>query len=317
MMALLLMAAPVMAADEMIAAVVGGQEITVSEVDDYAKTQQLVQQLYQVNPQFTQLLFSTQSGEGLLNEWRKKQLDQMIMENLMMDEVAKRGITISDQEKDQLFNEQVQMIMQQNQLTEDQLVDALKQQGIGSLDEYKQYFMEQNDSLMLFDQLQKQVTKDVTLDDATVQTYYDEHPEQFKSEASVHARHILVDTEEDAKAVLAELKNGADFAEMAKKHSTGPSGPRGGDLGFFSRGDMVAPFEEAAFALKAGELSDIVKTQFGYHIIKVEEVKPASTISFEEAQDQIQEVLLNQEKQKVWKQYMEDLRAAAEVEIKL
>lgn len=314
--ALLLLATPVMAAGEVVA-VIEGQEVTMTELDEYAGTQQLIQQLYQTNAQFTQLLFSSDSGQALLNEYRKTKLDQMILEKLMMNEIEKRGITLTDERKNELFDTQVQVILTQNQLTEEQLLEALKQQGLSSLEEYKQVFFQQNESIMLLDQLQKRVTKDVTVDEATAKTYYDEHPEQFKTAESVHARHILLETEEEAKALLKELKNGADFAEMAKKHSTGPSGPNGGDLGYFARGDMVAPFEEAAFALQPGEISDVVETKFGFHLIKVEDAQPESMVTFEEAKDQIREVLAGQEMQNVWKQFMEDLRADAEVEIKM
>lgn len=316
LMALLLLATPVMAAGEAVA-VINGQEVTMTELDEYAGTQQLIQQLYQTNVQFTQLLFSSDSGQALLNEYRKAQLEQMIMEKLMMSEIEKRGITLTDERKNELFDQQIQMILTQNQLTEEQMLEVLKQQGISSLEEYKQGFMQQNESIMLLDQLQKSVTNDVTVDEATAKTYYDEHPDQFKTDEAVRARHILLDTEEEAKALLVELKKGADFAEMAKKHSTGPSGPNGGDLGYFSRGDMVVQFEEAAFALQPGEISDVVETKFGFHLIKVEDAQPEAVVTFEEAKDQIREVLAGQEKQQVWKQFMEDLRADAEVEIKL
>ena len=91
--------------------------------------------------------------------------------------------------------------------------------------------------------------------------------------SKVRASHILVKTEAEAKDILEELKNGASFGDLAKDRSLCPSKKRGGDLGFFSRGKMVREFEKAAFALKKGELSDVVKTQFGYHILKVTDRK--------------------------------------------
>nr|WP_193407082.1 peptidylprolyl isomerase [Methyloceanibacter methanicus] len=87
----------------------------------------------------------------------------------------------------------------------------------------------------------------------------------------IHARHILVKTEAEARDLIAKLKAGADFADLAKKNSIGPSAPQGGDLGYFERGQMVPAFEDAAFALKPGEISEPVKTQFGWHVIVVEE----------------------------------------------
>lgn len=89
----------------------------------------------------------------------------------------------------------------------------------------------------------------------------------------VHAKHILVKSEEEANAILFDLKHGKSFEDIAKQKSTCPSGKNGGDLGWFGRGMMVKEFEQAAFALKKGELSKPVKTQFGWHVIKVEDVK--------------------------------------------
>ena len=89
----------------------------------------------------------------------------------------------------------------------------------------------------------------------------------------IRASHILVKTEEEAKKLLEEIKNGADFAKLASEHSMCPSGRDGGDLGFFGRGMMVKPFEEAAFALKKGEVSEPVETQFGWHLIKLTDIQ--------------------------------------------
>jgi len=104
----------------------------------------------------------------------------------------------------------------------------------------------------------------------------------------VKARHILLTTEAEAREVIAELKKGADFAELAKEKSTGPSGSNGGDLGYFTKDAMVAPFAEAAFALQPGEVTeDPVETQFGWHVIKVEDRREIEPPSFEEMQSQI------------------------------
>jgi peptidyl-prolyl cis-trans isomerase C len=102
-----------------------------------------------------------------------------------------------------------------------------------------------------------------------------------------HAAHILVTTEDEAKAIKQELDNGADFATLAKEKSTGPSGPNGGDLGWFSAGMMVKPFEDAVTALKPGEVSGPVQTQFGWHVIKLEEVRDAAVPSLDEARDDL------------------------------
>lgn len=106
-------------------------------------------------------------------------------------------------------------------------------------------------------------------------------------EEEVRARHILVETEEAAIALKAELDGGADFVEQAKAKSTGPSGPNGGDLGYFKKGDMVPPFAEAAFALQPGEISAPVQTNFGWHVIKLEDRRMTPPPSFEQMAPQL------------------------------
>lgn len=111
------------------------------------------------------------------------------------------------------------------------------------------------------------------------------------AEEEVHARHILVATEQEARAALAEVRRpGADFAEVARRRSTGPGAREGGDLGFFKRGDMIPEFEEAAFALQPGQIGEApVRTQFGWHVIKVEERRAAPPPSFEETRDRLRQ----------------------------
>ena len=126
----------------------------------------------------------------------------------------------------------------------------------------------------------------------------------------VHARHILLDSEEDAKAVIAELEAGADFAEMARQRSTGPSGPKGGDLGYFTEQQMVPAFADAAFGLDAGAITtQPVETQFGWHVIKVEDRRAVAPPSFEELQVELR----NRETQAVIIELMQELYASSSV----
>ncbi|MEZ4551945.1 MAG: SurA N-terminal domain-containing protein, partial [Desulfobacterales bacterium] len=136
-----------------------------------------------------------------------------------------------------------------------------------------------------------------------IQQYYDEHLEEFKQPETVSARHILFKVPQDADAetnetarqkaaaVMEKARAGEDFAELAKTYSEGPSKDNGGQLGEFKREDMVKPFSDAAFAMAAGDISEPVKTQFGWHIIKVESHNPASTLALEDATGQITEKL--------------------------
>jgi peptidyl-prolyl cis-trans isomerase C len=146
--------------------------------------------------------------------------------------------------------------------------------------------------------------------DEMVRTRYDElsdDPDLTREE--VRARHILLDTEEEALAVIDELEAGADFAELAALRSTGPSGPEGGDLGFFRREQMVAPFAEAAFAMEPGSVSlSPVETQFGWHVIKVEERREAPP-AFEELEPQLRQEIARQ----VYQALIDELREGADI----
>jgi len=137
-------------------------------------------------------------------------------------------------------------------------------------------------------------TGGVKIEEDEMRYYYDAHIDEFEKGESIHARHILLENEEDAKDILKKLKRGEDFTKLAKKYSTGPTKDTGGDLGYFERGRMVPEFEEAAFALDAGEISDVVKTKFGYHIIKVEDRRQPRADEFEDVEEKIKNKLLKE-----------------------
>jgi peptidyl-prolyl cis-trans isomerase C len=146
--------------------------------------------------------------------------------------------------------------------------------------------------------------------EAEAKKIYDEKIGQVKPEQEVHARHILVETEAEAKDVAERLKKGEDFAALAKEKSKDP-GAEGGDLGFFSRGQMVKPFEEAAFALDVGQISDPVQSPFGWHIIKVEEKRDQPLPSF----DQVKDGIIAQLEQLKAQEVVTGLRKAATIEV--
>src|SRR6188472_4783158 len=162
---------------------------------------------------------------------------------------------------------------------------------------------------LLMDSLLAGEGKAATTPDA-MKKVYEEASKQITGEQEVHARHILVETEDDAKAVAAELKKGADFAELAKKKSKDPGASDGGDLGFFTKEQMVPEFSAVAFALEPGKISDPVKSQFGWHIIKVEEKRNRKPPDFEQVKSQIEAYVTR----KAQADYVAKLREAAKVE---
>lgn len=165
--------------------------------------------------------------------------------------------------------------------------------------------------------------------EAEIRAFYDKNPDKFKRDETVKASHILIGVDskasaddrkkarEKAEKLKKELAGGADFAALAKGNSTDPSGQQGGDLGFFGKGQMVPPFEKAAFALKPGEISDVVETQFGYHIIKLTERKPAATTDFKDVKAKIEEFLKGQKVNEAIQKYLDDTRKTSKIEILL
>src|SRR6185369_3604007 len=140
---------------------------------------------------------------------------------------------------------------------------------------------------LLMDSLLASEGKAASTDDA-MKKVYEEASKQISGEQEVHARHILVETEDEAKAIEEELKKGADFAELAKKKSKDPGSSDGGDLGFFTKEQMVPEFSTVAFTLEPGKISDPVKSQFGWHVIKVEEKRNRQAPPFEQVKGQIE-----------------------------
>lgn len=157
--------------------------------------------------------------------------------------------------------------------------------------------------------LDRQVKTEVT--DAKLRARYAELIKQQPPQEEVHARHILAATEADANAALAEVKKGADFTEVSKKRSTGPTAATGGDLGFFTKDKMVPEFAEAAFKLQPGQVTEApVKTQFGWHIIKVEARRKAEAPKFEDVRTQVYEIMSGEVVEKL----VADLRKDAKIE---
>ena len=175
--------------------------------------------------------------------------------------------------------------------------------------------------------IEKRFSAKAAITEAEARKFYDENLDQyFRKPESARASHILIGADETASpevrnkakekalAILKRVKAGEDFAALAKSESTCPSSAQGGDLGPFTKGQMVPPFESAAFALKPGEVSDVVETQFGYHIIKLTEKQDASTESFDSVKGKITEFLKRDKVQKELTAYLEELRKTGKIE---
>jgi len=154
------------------------------------------------------------------------------------------------------------------------------------------------------------VLRDVEVTEAQARAFYEANLERFEKGPTVSAKHILVKEEETCNAILASIQNGEKtFEEAAKESSTCPSGAKGGDLGEFGKGQMVAEFEQAAFAASIGQIVGPVKTQFGYHLIKVEKKNEGSVAAFEEVAEQIGRSLLSKKQNEIYTAKYNELRA--------
>lgn len=157
----------------------------------------------------------------------------------------------------------------------------------------------------------------VTVTEQEAKDYYDANPKQFVSERQVKARHILTDTEDTAKKIAGEIAAGKPFSDAAKEYSTCPSKEKGGDLGYFGKGQMVPEFEKAAFEGAVGELLGPVKTQFGYHLIVVDDKKEERALEFDDIKEQLLDKLLQQKKQTVYMDTVKELEEKYGVERRL
>lgn len=208
-----------------------------------------------------------------------------------------------------------------------QLLDEMVAQELYFLEAKKNKMDEDEEYLQLVAEAKEKLLKsyamteymkNVTVSDDELKAYYDEHPDQFIAPDSIKASHILMPSEEHAKEVIKEINDGGKtFEEAAFAYSVCPSKSQGGDLNYFSRGKMVPAFEEAAFALNVGEMStEPVKTEFGYHIIKVTDEKKNETIPFEAVKNSLGNYLLGQKQNRAFLKHADELKETYNVEMK-
>jgi len=204
-------------------------------------------------------------------------LDQMISEKLLIQETKNIGL---EEDKDVL--EQIK------KMTEQILVQAL---------------------------IEKEILNKVKVKDEEVLEYYEQNKDSFTEKEQVHLYNILLETEEEAQNILEQLKAGEDFSEIAIEKSTGPSAVQGGDLGYLTKGTIIPEIEEVVFALEVEELSEVIKTDFGFHILKITEKKPETVKTFEEVKEDIIQTLLPIKQKEAFENFLEELKGKTEIEI--
>ena len=193
--------------------------------------------------------------------------------------------------------------------------EALKK-GLDKTPEFQKKVEEFKKITLVTELFDKDVMAKTKVSDQDVKDYYDKHKEEFVPTVQIKASHILVKTEDEAKKVLERLKKGEKFADIAKAVSIDKgSAVNGGDLGYFSKGQMVPEFEKAAASLKVGEISIPVKTQFGYHIIKVTDKKKGAPVEFDKIKGMISQKLSGEKQKEAFEQYIAELKKNYKVEI--
>ncbi len=248
---------------------------------------------------------------------KQRVLDSLVAHELLQQEVEKKGIKVDDAE----VNAQLETVKKSS--SPEDFAKSLKQMNMTE-QELKDHFASQLAVKKLID---KELGPKVEVTPQEVKAFYDGNPEVFKTPEMMRASHILVKVdktataEEKAKAMekiktaQKRVKGGEDFATVAKEMSDCPSKANGGDLDFFPKGQMVPAFENAVFSMQPGQTSDIVETDFGYHIIKVTGKKEPSTMSFDEIKPRIEQHLKSEKMSKEFPQYVEALKSKAKIEV--
>lgn len=254
--------------------------------------------------------------EGLARRYKQSILKQLVEKQLLEQKIEKAGVKVEPAELEEELAEYKKMFR-----TEENFQRYLRSSSV-TLDKIKDNIRH---NLAVKKLLEKEGSLEVT--DADVKAYYDKNKGRYEVKEQVRASHILfkvkskADKEADAKArkqaeeVYEEAKKkDADFAALAKKHSQGPTASRGGDLSYFTRGRMVPEFEKVAFSMKPGEVSKPVRTQFGWHVIKVTDKKEGRQRPFDEVKESIQKLLRNKKTRKAKAELLKTLKADAEIE---
>lgn len=258
---------------------------------------------------------SRTDGAGM----QRDMLDELIGRQLLLQEGSKHIPADIDKKV------QVQVDEVKTQVGgEEQLKKTLVETGIT----YDEYTKRVRDNVIIREAIQSVVDKEVKITPEEVRAFYDKNPDQFKQPETARASHILIrvppDASDDVKkekrtqidSVRALLKNGEKFADVAKKFSEDPgSAANGGDLGFFGRGQMVPEFDTAAFSLKTNEISGVITTQYGYHILLVTDRKPAQIVPFDQVKEDLAQFLKQRKGSEITRDQVASLRKAAKIEI--
>ncbi len=238
----------------------------------------------------------------LVKQYGDEALDALVTDKIIEMEAKKEKVTISDKEKEEELKN-----LKESYGGEEGFKAALEQSGVteaGIAEDIEKYL-----------KTEKLLEPRIDLKEDEIKTYFEENKDQFAQQEQVKASHILVEDEATAKEVKSKLDKGEEFADLAKEYSTDASNAEsGGELGYFGKGEMEAAFEEAAFALKANEISGPVKTDYGYHIIKVEDKKEAKEAVYEDSKEAAKKALFDERMQTEYYNWLEEKKEEYKIE---
>ena len=256
-------------------------------------------------------------GGPQLLEIKKRALENLIERELLFQESKKKGIQVDAADVDKQLDTMRRKFPNE---------EAFKKElGKSNLTE-KTFKVELKRAIATQQLVEKEIVSGIAIPENEIKDYYEKNKSKMIQPAQIRASHVLIkvdskkgpEQKKEAKTAIekikAKIKKGEDFAALAKEHSECPSASRGGDLGFFGQGQMVKPFEKAAFALKKDEVSDIVETNFGYHIIKLTDKRPATEVSFKEVRQQIEQHLKQEKVNEAIGRYVAALKKEAKIE---
>ncbi len=200
-------------------------------------------------------------------------------------------------------------------ISEKLLIQEAKNMGLEEDNDVLEQIKKMAEQILVQVLIEREILDKIKVNDEEVLEYYELNKDSFTEKEQVYLYNILIETEEEAQDVLEQLKAGGDFSEIAIEKSTGPSAVQGGDLGYLTRGTIIPEIEEVVFALELEELSEIIKTDFGFHILKITEKKPETVKTLEEVKEDIIQTLLPDKQKEAFENLLEELKSKSEIEI--
>jgi peptidyl-prolyl cis-trans isomerase SurA len=285
--------------------------ITLSELDEMGKP--LLDQVRQTA--------SPAEREERLKKARREILDHFIESKLLEEEMKKRKIEVSDRDVDAAVND----VLKASNLTEENLKKALAREGM-TLSAYRQKVREELGKMRL---VSREIKSKIVIDDEELRKRYQENPEKYSEPLEVQIQQVFFPVPQNAPkdqvaavrrealTILERARRGDDFTQLAKVYSRGPEASEGGVLGYFKKQELVREVEEAGFKLKPGEISDLVRSPAGFHILKVLDRKGGEPRPFAEVRNRIREEAMQEESEKKFNAWMKDLKSKAHIEIRL